>query len=233
MRHFPCDYCNAPAELIFCRSCSPETESVKLLKIQIKNLKDELDDKNKLIERMSQTLKEKDGVYNALKDVYRKDKSLETEQQYFIKEDNLLRLSDYLDCFMNEEVYQFTITFDPSFFKCRLINEYTQREYIRTILWATIKKYELKDMVGSFELHKSGITHAHVILNVDQKISKEITNYLSTFLTRRDIKDQRAVRADHKDTQEAFNYVTKEVTKSTAFDNNFFYYKSKLKNLNL
>jgi len=234
MRSIACDYCNANAELAFCSKCAPEYESSKILKLQILELTNKLQEREKLIERMALVIRERDGVYTKLKDLYRKNKTLEEEQHYFIKEDDVLRLSDYLDNVDDLDVYQWTITFDPSYFDCKLTSQYTQREYIKSVLYLTLMKFKIDYMFGCFELHKSGIVHCHVIFKLtEDHLPNLIKNFIAQYFTKRDMETQRAVRCDLKDHNEAFNYITKTDTKGTEFDNNYIYYILKKNNLNL
>lgn len=182
---------------------------------------------------MSQIVKSKDGVLTQLKELQRKNKTLDEEQEYFIKTDNILRLSDYYEQIDSTHVYQYTITLDPSFFKYGLISEYTQRQYIKSALWLTLKKFNFQSMFGCFELHKSGIVHSHVIFNSPETEPTKVLNFIVPLFTKRSLETQHAIRADFKESEEAFNYITKEESKSQNYDNNYFYYIFQKKSLNL
>lgn len=75
-----------------------------------------------------------------------------------------------------------TITFDPARFGMHPFDE-ERKEYILHKLTSIMDKQLIKKCYGSFERHKNGIIHSHLIINAQQEDIKKIKQLLKSYFT--------------------------------------------------
>lgn len=75
-----------------------------------------------------------------------------------------------------------TITFDPAKFGMQMFDDERQ-QYIIHKLYNLMSKDLIKKCYGSFERHKNGIIHSHLIINAQQEDIKKITKLLKSYFT--------------------------------------------------
>lgn len=75
-----------------------------------------------------------------------------------------------------------TITFDPARFGMQPFDE-ERKEYIIHKLTSLMNKQLIKKCYGSFERHKNGIIHSHLIINAQQEDIKKIKQLLKSYFT--------------------------------------------------
>lgn len=75
-----------------------------------------------------------------------------------------------------------TITFDPARFGLQPF-ESERKDYIIHKLYRLFDKNLVKKCYGSFERHKNGIIHSHLIINAQQEDIKKIKQLLKSYFT--------------------------------------------------
>lgn len=75
-----------------------------------------------------------------------------------------------------------TITFDPARFGMQPFDD-ERKDYILHKLTNLISKQLIKKCYGSFERHKNGIIHSHLIINAQQEDVKKIKQQLKSYFT--------------------------------------------------
>lgn len=75
-----------------------------------------------------------------------------------------------------------TITFDPARFGMQEFQS-ERKEYILHKFYILMDKKLINNVYGSFELHKNGIVHAHVIINAQTENIKKINKLLKSYFT--------------------------------------------------
>lgn len=146
----------------------------------------------------------------------------------------LLDLPSYLECKnLKNTVKMITITFDPKKFPV-LFDKDAQRSYIIQSLEELIStdwgcNYQLGEFYGCFELHDSGVVHAHLIMT---HIHIEELHILKMKFTdnRNNIN---AIHCCEKTYDEALAYINKKETKDKHNSYNYFKFKKTLRNPNL
>lgn len=126
-----------------------------------------------------------------------------------------------------------TLTFDPKKFPI-LSNRSAQRSYIKQSLEQLIKtdygcNYKLGDIYGCYELHDSGIVHAHfVIQNIHIEelaiLKREYTNNPNNIIT---------PHVCNKNYREAVDYINKKETKDVNNMCNWFIFRKTFSNIDL
>lgn len=105
--------------------------------------------------------------------------------------------------------YQFiTLTFDPSKFGLQPM-EQQRKDYILYHIMNLYKKQLIHNFYGSFEYHKSGLVHAHLIAQLYDK--NTVYNYLQSKFTNNN-KNKIAIRMDPAKIPNAIDYINKEST---------------------
>lgn len=105
--------------------------------------------------------------------------------------------------------YKFiTITFDSSKFGMQPLEDY-RKNYILYQLYSLYQKDMIKNFYGSFEYHKNGLIHAHIICQTYNPI--DVYYYLLSKFTD-NTKNKIAVQLDKAKIPNAIDYIEKEST---------------------
>lgn len=126
-----------------------------------------------------------------------------------------------------------TLTFDPKKFPI-LSNRTAQRSYIKQSLEQLIKtdygcNYKLGDLYGCYELHDSGIVHAHFVIqhiHIEELaiLKREYTNNPNNSIT---------PHVCNKNYREAVDYINKKETKDLNNMCNWFIFRKTFSNIDL
>lgn len=182
------------------------------------------------LEHDNKMLKEKVDALEIALSYYRSKDSIQTAtKKHFPNEsygkiDNIKLLKglspiDYIPD--DERCFMFTQTFDPAKFHV-LNNRVSQRDYIKQVYEVVL--YNQPMVQGCYELHKSGIVHSHFI--VLEKVDLDVLK--SYFTKNKD--NEHCINYQLKTYKEAFDYISKQLSKDSDNFYNYFERKKCLKN---
>lgn len=177
------------------------------LEMTNKQLTDKVDE----LEKLLSFYQSKDSIQKNLLKHFPFEYSKKIQNINLYKE---LSIIDYID--PGEHCYLITITFDPAKFPI-LNNRVSQRDYIKQVL--EIQTYHQPIVQGCFELHKSGVVHSHLIV-----FEKLDINDLKSYFTK-NLENEHCINVQQKFYKQAYEYITKDTTKDS--DNNYNYFEKK------